>query len=963
VEQFIIGIREHPMFGYVPVPLIVGNCNNEFCKIIRTVVFQDIIDSPDEYTQLQKEVVSICDNYSDEKIYSFFNTNKKYSITDFLSNIDKDVVEKMIRPYIEKHIAHLFNIVKETEIEFYYKPYRYEYIYKSDKIIISPKKAKAVFHFERNEEGIKYYLTVYHNNHEIQIYKKKPIILLNKPALIELEHVLMYIERIDANKLRPFYNKEYVQVPKSMELKYFETFVLKTIRDNEVKAKGFEIENLGSDKKALLYIENDWLGEYVIIPKFRYNDRYFNVGDNVNNFVEFDKKTFKITKFSRDIEWEMSYINYLINMDLLQTNDNVFKVPYTGKNKEEQHDLTINWLNKNYKRIEEFGFEIIQRFTSKKYFIKEMNLDLIVDNKIDWFDIQAIVRFGDYEIPFYKLKDYILNDKHEFELPNGEIAIIPEVWFKKYKNIFRFSKRTKNNHLRLDKIHYFALQDTGTESLEVQDVRKLDEFFSNPHKNGISLPTKLRTKLRDYQKIGFSWLIQLKKNNFGACLADDMGLGKTLQILTAILKTLEDAGQITKESGYDTNSEHILNLVIVPRSLLHNWLNEINKNTPAMRAMIYAGTEREKLHKMFAKKDIIITSYGIARNDLDFLLDFEFEYIVLDESQYIKNPNSKTYMALKHLKGKNKIVLTGTPIENSLRDLWTQLNFVNKGMLGSYKFFRENYISPIEKNNDEEVKIELKKLIAPFILRRTKEDVVKDLPDIEEQTIICEMTDEQKMLYDTEKSKIRNKIIEFYHKGKLRQSSIYVLQALSKLRQIANHPRMLDMDVDSGKFDEIFSRLEILLEQNHKVLIFSNFVKYLNLFKSEFEKRKWKYEMITGETSNRQKRIDHFQTDEEIKLFLISIKAGGVGINLTAADYVFIIDPWWNPAVEKQAIARAHRIGQTKNVFAFKFITFGTVEEKIQLLQKKKLDLAHEFIDTNNYFKYFTEEAIIELFD
>lgn len=963
MEKFIIGVREHPLFGYVAVPLIVGSCNDEYCKIVRTVVFQDIIDSPSEYSQIQKEIVSIIDNYSDDKIYAYFNRSKKFSITDYFSSLKTETIDKVIRPYIEKHIYHLLKVIKNTKVELYYKPYRYEYIYFTDKITISPTLAKAIFNFERSEEGIKYYLTVSYNERNISIFRKKPIILLNNPALIELEHILMYIDGIDAKKLLPFYTNEFISVSKQMELKYFKNFILKTVRDHDVTAKGFEVLNLHPDKKAQICIENDWLGEYSIIPKFDYNGRVFKPGDELDNFVSLDEKTFTIIKFSRDSLWELEHINFLLNTHLLQKNDNVFKVKYFGDDKEEQHEVTINWINENFKKLEDFGFEIVQRFSSKKYFVKEVNLELEIESKIDWFDINAVVRFGEFEIPFFKLRDNILNNKREFELPNGEIVIIPDAWFKKYKNILKFAKKTQKNHFQLSKIHYFAILESQEDEVEKQNSSELDLFFANPSKNSVPIPSNLVTKLRDYQKIGYSWLNHLRANNFGGCLADDMGLGKTVQILSAILRSLEEAGQITKTGKYKNIDKHLLNLVIVPRSLLHNWLNEVKKNTPTMRALIYGGNDRDRLHKIFNQYDLIITSYGIARNDLEFFMNFEFNYIVLDESQYIKNPNSKTYMAIKQLEAVNKVVLTGTPIENSLRDLWTQLNFVNRGIFGSYSFFRQNYISPIERHNDENAKNELKKIIAPFIIRRTKEEVVKDLPDVEENVIFCEMTDEQQSLYDEEKSKIRNKIIEFYEEGTLKQSSIYILQALTKLRQISNHPLMIKNELSSGKFDEVISRLEVLIQQNHKVLIFSNFVKFLNIFEKEFKKRKWNYLMLTGETTKRQEMIDNFQGDEDTRLFLLSIKAGGVGVNLTAADYVFILDPWWNPAIEKQAIARAHRIGQTKNVFAFKFITFGTVEEKIQLLQKKKLELATEFIDSNNYFKYFSEEAIVELFE
>ncbi|MEA3451063.1 MAG: DEAD/DEAH box helicase, partial [Bacteroidota bacterium] len=624
MKKFIIGIREHPSFGYTAIPLIVGNCNDEYCKIIRSVVFQDIIDSPQEYTELQKEIVSIIDNYSDDNIYAYYNrSKKKLSITDYFASIEKETIDKVIRPYIEKHLSHLFKMLENKDIEIFYKPYRYEYIYFTDKVTISPVPAKAIFNFERTEEGIKYFLSISFEGRDIPIFQKKPIVMLNKPGLIELEHILMYLEEINANKLKPFYSNEYVSVRKETELTYFKNFILKTVRDYNVKAKGFEIINLKPEKKAQLWIENDWLGEYAIIPKFNYNGKVFKNGDELNNFVDFNEKDFSISKFSRDKEWEQKHIDFLLKTNLFQKDENVFKVNFEGKDKDKQHDISINWLNQNHKIIEDFGFEIVQRFSTKKYYVKKISLEFKVKNKIDWFDIYAIVRIGEFKIPFYKFHNYILNDVHEYELPNGEIVVIPEIWFKKYKNVLKFAKKSKNNHFQLSKIHYFALQDTQDKKSIEKNTTELDKFFANPNKNSIKIPSNLVTKLRDYQKIGYSWLNHLQKNNFGGCLADDMGLGKTIQILSAILNSLEKAGQISKTGKYSKNGEHLLNLVIVPRSLLHNWLNEVKKNVPAIRAIIYGGNEREKLQKLFTKNDLIITSYGIARNDLDFLYKIE----------------------------------------------------------------------------------------------------------------------------------------------------------------------------------------------------------------------------------------------------------------------------------------------------------------------------------------------------
>ncbi len=965
-SKFILGIKKHSVFGYVFVPLIVNDEQKEFYEILRTVVYQDIIDFPNDYSRLEKKIITIIDSYSDENIYKYFNNNKKISEPEFINSLNAEIVEKHIRPYIEKKTQKILDILRDNDIEIYHRPYRYGNIYKADLIKINSVEADVIFNFERNDDGLRYYLTVTYNDKVISIFNKKSVILTNKPAQIEIDGKILKFSKIEAKKLLPFFSKEYIVIPKKIEVKYFRNFILKTVRDYKVKATGFEIKSVEPARKVVLQGETNWQNRYTFIPVFFYDDKKFFINDDYESSVNFDEKTFRVLKFSRDKKWENKHLNFLKKCGLEKINDNSFALNIDTKDKDLAKSKTIEWLTENYKKISDFGFEIEQMFSQQNFFLKEINLDFEVKNNLDWFDIRAIVHFGEFQIPFYSLGEHILNENRQFLLPNGQIALIPESWFAKYKNLFRFATQATKDKIKLKKVYYFAIEQAQMEKSD-SAFEQLDEFFKNPHKQKTLVPHSLRTSLRDYQEIGFSWLTKLQENNFGGCLADDMGLGKTVQVLATILKSLENNNQINLENTiFDPPVENrLLNLIIVPRSLLHNWLNEVKKNTPLIKAFVYAGYERKNFLYRLKQVDLVITSYGIARNDVDILCNYDFNYVVLDESQYIKNPNSKTFQALKLLKAKNKIVLTGTPIENSLSDLWSQLTFANNDFLGSFSFFKSNYIVPIEKNNDENTKNDLKKLIAPFILRRTKEEVVKDLPEIEEQTLICEMTEEQNRVYTEEKSRIRNKIIEFYRQGTLKKSSVYVLQALTKLRQIANHPVLIDSEYQfgAGKFDEIMSRLETLMENNHKVLIFSSFVKYLSLLEREFEKRQYKYAILTGKSTNRSEIIEKFQTADDVKLFLISLKAGGVGINLTAADYVFILDPWWNPAIERQAIARAHRIGQNKNVFAFRFITFGTVEEKIQKLQKQKLELAQEFIDANNYFKYFSEDAIIELFE
>ena len=510
--------------------------------------------------------------------------------------------------------------------------------------------------------------------------------------------------------------------------------------------------------------------------------------------------------------------------------------------------------------------------------------------------------------------------------------------------------------------------------------KKLDQLNTEIGSR-IELPADLKAELRTYQAEGFSWMYHLYENQLGGCLADDMGLGKTLQALTLLLKIKKTKSQlIVPQTGNNNQLQFSLfdeptatapmqpaSLIVMPTSLIHNWENEINKFAPSLKVYKHVGSLRNKSNSIASTimyYDVILTTYGTLRNDAEMLSAYSFWYLILDESQNIKNSSSKTYKSIIEIQSKHKLVITGTPIENSLSDLWSQLNFLNKGLLGSLPYFKREFITPIEKKNDEEQQEKLQKLIRPFVLRRTKEEVAKDLPPMTEQIRYCEMTDEQREIYDTEKSAIRNAILKNIESNGLKKSALVVLQGLTKLRQLANHPSLVTKEnqMESGKFDEIYHCLKNLLAENHKVLIFSSFVKHLELLQAKIESKNWKYSMLTGKTKNRQEVIQQFQEDPDNHIFLISLKAGGVGLNLTSADYVFIIDPWWNPAAENQAINRAHRIGQDKKVFVYRFITEDSIEEKIQILKSRKSALAEKFISSNNPLDVINEDEIMNLF-
>ena len=415
------------------------------------------------------------------------------------------------------------------------------------------------------------------------------------------------------------------------------------------------------------------------------------------------------------------------------------------------------------------------------------------------------------------------------------------------------------------------------------------------------------------------------------------------------------------ESG---EAQGAASLLVLPTSLVFNWLNEAEKFTPDLRILAYTGTYRDKNPDRFADYDVVLTSYGIVRLDTDLLAGYKFDYVILDESQAIKNPSSTTSQAVRQLHSKHRLILTGTPVENSTMDLWSQMSFINPGLLGTQAFFRKEFLKPIEKNQDEGRTKRLHALIKPFILRRHKAQVAKELPEKTEQLSYCQMTEEQAHAYEETKSFYRNKILRNLDEHGPASTQFLLLQGLTRLRQIANHPRLADDTYahESGKLREVLRMIRNVVAEGHKVLVFSQFVQHLALVRAALDERQLPYAYLDGATRDRPSEVARFQDDEALKIFLISLKAGGVGLNLTAADYVFILDPWWNPAVEAQAVDRAHRIGQQRPVFTYKFITQGTVEEKILALQRRKLALVSELIATDEaVIKHLTRADIEEL--
>ena len=588
-------------------------------------------------------------------------------------------------------------------------------------------------------------------------------------------------------------------------------------------------------------------------------------------------------------------------------------------------------------------YRIVGSDKLKKYNIKFIKPKLVgrLTTSIDFLEGNLEVEIGDEKFSIIDLLNRLKKDSY-IVLGDGTNAIINKKYIEKLERVFE--NATSENV----KISFFDLP-----IIEELINEKIFEDGQNPQRNffeGINdisvdknLP-KINATLREYQKYGYHWITYLLENNLGACLADDMGLGKTLQAI-AVITNLHK-----KKLSEKT-------LIVMPKSLVFNWESEINKFSPDLKVGIYYGTNRDM--ETFKNYEVILTTYGTIRNDIEELKDIKLDFVILDESQNIKNIYSQANKAIMLLNTRYRLALSGTPIENNLLELYSLFRFLNPTMLGSIENFNRYYMLPIQKDNDKNAMEELKKRIYPFILRRVKKEVLKDLPEKIEKTLFIEMNKEQKKFYEERRAYYYNLVHLSIKTNGLNKSQFSILQALNELRQIASCPENKNPALYSNKKIAVIENAIEAVKNNHKVLIFANYLSSIDSICRELSERGIKYLSMTGDTKDRHSLVDKFQNDSSYKVFVMTLKTGGVGLNLTAADTIFIYDPWWNKTVENQAIDRAYRLGQDNTVFAYKMILKDTIEEKILTLQKAKSLLIENLIsDEGANFKFLSEEDI-----
>ncbi|NCC49852.1 MAG: helicase SNF2 [Spartobacteria bacterium] len=575
-----------------------------------------------------------------------------------------------------------------------------------------------------------------------------------------------------------------------------------------------------------------------------------------------------------------------------------------------------------------------------KAFRKPGRLNISVSSRMDWFDLHVQCDFDGVSVSFPRLLEAMNRQEQWIRLEDGSFGIMPEEWLQKFGGIAALGQM-KGEVVCFRQIQA-GLLDVW---LEAQPEASVDALFTQARDRLRRIRQIEATEpeetfigtLRPYQKDGLGWLLFLRQTGLGGCLADDMGLGKTIQLLALLDNRYRNLPA----------RAHRPSLVIAPSSIIFNWMREAAAFTPALRFFDYTGMQRPKDISVFDEHDVVVTTYGTLRRDIAKLKEYEFDFIVLDEAQAIKNAGAQTAKACRLLRGAHRVALSGTPIENHLSELWSLFEFLNPGLLGRATEFNKRWA----KNPDPQARSLLAKALQPFILRRTKAQVAPDLPDRQEETLFCELPPRQRALYRELQQYYRQTLLSSIHDHGLNKSKIQVLEALLRLRQAACHPALVnpeDTAQPSAKFELLIPRLMEVIEEGHKALVFSQFTSFLALLRAQLDSEGVVYEYLDGRTRKRQERVDRFQADPDCPLFLISLKAGGLGLNLTAAEYVFLLDPWWNPAVEAQAIDRAHRIGQTNKVFAYRLIARDTVEEKILALQESKRNLADAIINRDN---------------
>lgn len=905
----------------------------------------------------------------------------------FFEKADK-ITQRYVISQVDQHITGAIAIASRLGVHIFFAPKPGEWLKQQDELHFDAEPLKLHAAFTKTDDGIDYQLTL---GQDIIPSAHRTQVLCNNPSLFVIDHSLRQLdEGLGGKLLTPFLKKEIYHIPASIQAKYFRQFILKIVKKIDISSDGFDVDNLHPQGKAVLTLQATINGLYTLETQFVYDTATFSISDRREKSVTLHDNGKGVTFVCiwRNREWETSVIRLL---------DDQLHRPQTASLQE-----MMLWLTKNEEALSRHEVEIMQR-TTHHYVIGDVKK--IHDDRWtgDWFQMHVTLVFPDgTRMALTDFRDAIINGDREVRLPSGNWFVIPDEWYAQYSAVMLFGLMKNRGTLTLHRSQQSVLptEDLLPPTLKAPAASDKEEKALPPH--------GLKATLRPYQLEGYQWMLSHQHGGTGCLLGDDMGLGKTVQTIAVILHYFESTASTSTATTKDDHAkENLANsslstqavdldyqtdyniirskptsapvqmslfseeemsghaakampsasssqpdlrqqsghrpvLVAAPSSVVFNWHDELRRFAPSLRVVEYTGNARERAVKQsqLANADVVLTSYPMLRNDIGMLSRLSFAIAVYDEAHAFRNNTSLLYQAVLKIHADFPIALTGTPMVNALDELWTLMSVLNPALLGDYETFQNNFIHPINVNLQDEHTAILRKLVAPYFLRRLRGDVLDSLPERQDEQVWCDMTEVQAACYEEEQSKMRNLLMD----AEQANNRIVVLAAITRLRRLACSPKLEHKEGDSGKVQEVFDRLEELRGTDHKVLLFSEFTSFLDVIAEEMEQRGWTYDLLTGQSRDRESIVKHFQQTPSCQFFLVSLKAGGEGLNLTEADYVFLLDPWWNHAAEEQAIARAHRSGQRRSVMVYRFITRDSLEEQIQKVQDKKDDLVNAII-------------------
>ena len=906
-EEEIKKEKNDQKYNLLLFQIILEN-NNAFFKVIDEKTKEEIDFNYRYYKGYIREVLKLYSEIKEKNNYNFnWNNNKKTLLSNNLELVEKlrycdNIVDNNFKKIVFKNESKELILKLEEKDNKIITKFSIEEYTTKDFVIITP---NYIF-LENNIYNLDYSIK---NFTKLSLFESK----FPKKRLDEfLSLTFEYFEKLKIN-----YN--------NYETCYGEP---KLTKPALIFEKIDELNNLYIRiSESINNIEPDFIENYN-------PDKIVTINSLENKIIIHDLERIDVNSLSNDfLKYLNKYKKEVSEKNNFYAEDNLFII---------EEELAIFLIQKELSNIlDNFIVYGAEKLKSYKIVAVDPRLRLSLTHNLGFFEGMAELEINDQIISLFDAIDFYKKNSY-IKLNDGTTAIINKAYIEKLSRILKKSKNTiKFSFFDLPIIEDLLDDDKYKE--EFKKYREVFQGFNDLNDSKVKIP-KIKTELRNYQKKGYVWLKYLYDNNLGGCLADDMGLGKTVQTITLL------------SSIYP--KEKKASLIIMPKSLLYNWENEINKFNPELSYYIYYG-DKKNLNEA-KKSNLIITTYAIVRNEIEKFKDNSFHYIILDESHNIKNIHSQTSKAVMLLNGEHKLAISGTPIENNLSELYSLFKFLNPNMFTTFEDFFNSYINPIQKDNNIEIINELKKKIYPFILRRLKKDVLEDLPPKIEQTILVDMSDEQASFYEQRRAFYYQNLKTQIAVEGIAKAKFVILQALNELRQIASIPESkTDGAIISLKREILLEYINEIILLGHKVLIFTNYLASIEYISDDLEKNGIEHLVMTGSTESRQELVDKFQNSDKYKVFLMTLKTGGLGLNLTKADYVFIFDPWWNKSSENQAIDRTHRIGQDKTVFSYKMITKNTIEEKILQLQELKIDLFNKVISSDDTsIKSLTEDDI-----